>query len=139
MKANRVSITLIIVNLVLLGLQFAHGSPDRADPIAPIVRAHEIQLVDDQGRERAQLKVWPAQPNVKMPDGAIGMPEVVELYMMTSNGHRNIKFGASEDGAGLILGGDKGWIQLLSRGVEDPLIRIHTNDGREKTIRVDSP
>jgi hypothetical protein len=137
MKANRVSIILIIVNLVLLGLQFARGSPDRPDPVAPIVRAHEIQLVDEQGRERAQLKVWPAQPNVKMPDGSIGMPEVVELYVMTSKGGRNIKFGASEDGAGLILGGDKGWIQLLSRGVEDPFVKIHLNDGREKTFKVD--
>jgi hypothetical protein len=137
MKANRVSIILMVVNLVLLGLQFAHGSPDRPDPVAPIVRAHEIQLVDERGRERAQLKVWPAQPDFKMPDGSIGMPEVVESYMITSKGHRNIKFGASEDGASLILGGDKGWIQLLSRGGEDPFVKIHTKDGREKTFKAD--
>jgi hypothetical protein len=137
MKTQRISIALILLNLLLLGLQIAHGSPGRPDPVAPVIRAHELQLVDAQGRERAQLKVWPAQPDVKMPDGSTGMPEVVELYMMTSQGHRNIKFGASEDGAGLILGGDKGWIQLLSRGVEDPLVRIHTKDGREKTIKVD--
>jgi hypothetical protein len=137
MKTNRVSISLILINLVLLGLQFARGNSDHPDPVAPIVRAHEIQLVDEQGRERAQLKVWPAQPNFKMPDGSIGMPEVVELYMMSSNGSRHIKFGASEDGAGLILGGDKGWIQLLSRGVEDPFVKIHLKDGREKTFKVD--
>jgi hypothetical protein len=135
MKTQRVSIALIVVNLVLLGLQLVHGSPDRADPVAPIVRAHELQLVDDQGRVRAQLKVWPAQPDVKMPDGSTGLSEVVELYIMTSKGGRNIKFGVSEDGAGLILGGEKGYIQLLSRGVEDPFIKIHTKDGREKLLK----
>ena len=135
MKIQRISIILLIVNLALLGLQFARGSTQSSDPVASFIRAHIIELVDDQGHQRAQLKVWPAQPDFKMPDGSTGMPEVVELYMIDSKGHRNIKFGASEDGAGLVLGGDKGYIQLLSRGVEDPFIKIVTKDGREKLIK----
>ena len=64
MKTQRVSIALIIVNLVLLGLQFANGSPTQPEPaVVPLIRTRALELVDDQGRVRAELRVTPAQPD----------------------------------------------------------------------------
>jgi hypothetical protein len=40
-----------------------------------------------------------------------------------------------EDGAGLVLGGEKGYTQLLSRGT-DPFMKIVTKDGREKSVQL---
>jgi hypothetical protein len=135
MKNQRVSIALIVVNLILLGLQFAHGSPKQSEPAAPIVRARALELVDDEGRVRAELRVHPAQPNLKMADGSKGFPEAVQLRLLTSKNGPNVKLVTTEDGAGLVLGGDKGYIQLLSRSAEDPLIKIALKDGREKVLK----
>ena len=45
-----------------------------------------------------------------------------------------MKLVTTEDGSGLVLGGDKGHAQILSRGM-DPFIKIVTTDGRERTIK----
>jgi hypothetical protein len=135
MKTQRVSLALIVVNLILLGLQFAHGSPKQSEPVASIVRARAFELVDDQGRVRAELGVQPAQPDLKISDGSKGFPEAVQLRLLTSKNGPNVKLVTTEDGAGLVLGGDRGYIQLLSRSAEDPLIKIALKDGREKVLR----
>lgn len=133
MKTQRTSIILIIVNLALLGVLFAR-SANGSDPVAPVVRAHSIELVDDKGRVRAELKVLPAQPDFTMPDGTKGYPEAVQLRLITSQNNPNVKLVATEDGAGLVLGGEKGHVQILSRSV-DPFVKIVTKDGREKTLQ----
>ena len=63
-----------------------------------------LELIDDRGRVRAELKVFPALPTVKMPDGTIGYPESVMLRLIDSKGGPNVKLSASEDGSGLVLG-----------------------------------
>jgi hypothetical protein len=135
MKTQRVSIALIIVNLVLLGLQFANGSPTQPEPaVVPLIRTRALELVDDQGRVRAELRVTPAQPDFNMPDGTKGYPEAVLLRLITSQNNPNVKLVATEDGAGLVLGGEKGHVQLLARD-SDSFVKIVTGDGREKTIK----
>ena len=124
----------MLVNLVLLGVLFARGSQSAPEPVAPIVRARVLELVDDQGRVRAELRVLPGQPDLKMPDGTTGYPEAVQLRLITSKNGPNVKLVTTEDGAGLVLGGDKGHIQFLARSPNDPLIKIVSSDGREKTI-----
>lgn len=135
MKTQRVSIALILLNLVLLGFQFAHGSPTRPEPAAvPLIRTRALELVDDQGRVRAELRVTPAQPDLKMPDGTKGYPEAVLLRLITSQNNPNVKLVATEDGAGLVVGGEKGHVQVLARN-SDSFVKIVTGDGREKTIK----
>ena len=135
MGTQRVSIALIVVNLVLLGLQFAHGSPTRSEPaVVPIVRTQALELVDGQGRVRAELRVTPAQPDFKMPDGTQGYPEAVLLRLITSKNNPNVKLVATEDGAGLVVGGEKAHVQILSRNA-DSFVKVATGDGREKTIK----
>ncbi|HEV3217001.1 MAG TPA: hypothetical protein VGZ27_14820 [Vicinamibacterales bacterium] len=134
MKIQRVLIALTVLNLVLLVFLMAQLRPVTAQNIAPVLRGRALEIVDDQGRVRAEIKVHPAQPTLKMPDGTTGYPETVLLRLITSKGGPNVKVSTTEDGSGVVLGGEKGYTQLLSR-TSDPFIKIVTKDGREQLVR----
>jgi hypothetical protein len=134
MKTQSTSIVLIVINLVVLGLQFANAKPSQPDSVIPIVRTRAFELLDDQGRVRAELRVFPAQPKLKMPDGTVGLPEIVQLRLINSQGGPRVKLGTSEDGGGLYVGGDESYIQVLARS-ENPFIRIRNKEGREQIVK----
>lgn len=52
-----------------------------------MLRVRGLELVDDQGRVRAMLKVFPADTTTKMPDGTTGYPETVLLRLIDSKAH----------------------------------------------------
>jgi hypothetical protein len=131
---HRLTVTLTAFNLVILALGVAQLHPAAAQGVAPVLRARALEIVDDQGRVRAEIKVLPAQPTLTMPDGTTGYPEAVQLRLISSQNSPHVKLVTTEDGSGLVLGGDKGHTQLLSRGT-DPFIKIVTKDGRERTIK----
>jgi hypothetical protein len=134
MKSKQVLIALVILNLAFLGYQLALGQPDQSDTLA-ILRVRALELVDDHGRVRAELKVVPAQPDFKMPDGTIGYPESVQLRLIDPENGPNVKLVATEDGSGLVLGGESdAYIQLLSRGT-NPFVKLLNKDGREHMIK----
>jgi hypothetical protein len=133
-KLQRLTIILTVFNLILLTFGLIQLRPALAQEVAPVVRARALEIVDDQGRVRAEIKVLPAQPTLKMPDGTTGYPEAVQLRLISSQNRPHVKLVTTEDGSGLVLGGDKGHAQLLSRGM-DPFIKIVTEDGRERTIK----
>ena len=135
MKAQQLLIALTVANAAML--LFSIAQPHRsvsAQDVAPVLRGKALEIVDGQGRVRAEIKVRPAQPNATMPDGSTGYPEAVVLRLISSQNSPNVKLETAEDGAGLVLGGQKGYSQLLSR-TADPSIRIVTKDGRERTIK----
>jgi hypothetical protein len=133
-KLQRLTIILTAFNLILLAFGLVQLRPALAQEVAPVLRARALEIVDDQGRVRAEIKVLPAQPTLKMPDGTPGYPEAVQLRLISSQNRPHVKLVTTEDGSGLVLGGDKGHAQLLSRGM-DPFIKIVTQDGRERTIK----
>lgn len=134
MKTQRLLVALTVANAALLMFSLIHPHLTAANDVAPVIRGRALEIVDDHGRVRAEIKVLPVQPALKMPDGTTGYPETVQLRLISSQGGPNVKLGTMEDGAGLVLGGDKGYTQLLSRGT-DPFIKIVTKDGREQTIK----
>jgi hypothetical protein len=131
---QRFTFTLTAVNLILLAFGVAQLRPAVAQEVAPVLRARALEIVDDQGRVRAEIKVLPAQPTLRMPDGTTGYPEAVQLRLISSQHHPNVKLVTTEDGSGLVLGGERGHTQLLSRRA-DPFIKIVTGDGRERTVK----
>jgi hypothetical protein len=136
MKSQRLFIIgLVIVNLALIGHQFAQGKPEQSNDITPIVRARAFEIVDAHGRVRAEIKVCPAEPDLKMPDGTKGYPETVQLRLISSQGAPSVKLGTTEDGAGLVIGGEMGYVQVLSRGTNVPFVKIVTKDGREQLMK----
>jgi hypothetical protein len=133
-KSHHILIALVVLNLALIGVQFAKTRADESNSIPPVLRIRALELVDDHGRVRAELKIFPADPNVKMPDGTTGSPEAVMLRMISSKGGPFVKLAAADDGGGLVLGGDKSYVQILSRGA-NPFVKIVNKDGTEKTYK----
>jgi hypothetical protein len=141
MKTQQVVIALMtaltVANGGMLIYSLAQPHPTAAREIEPVLRGRALEIVDDQGRVRAEIKVFPAQPTLKMPDGTTGYPEAVLLRLNDSHNGAHVKLETTEDGAGLLLGGKTGtnaYTQLSSRGA-DPLIKIVNKDGREQIIK----
>jgi len=134
MKSRQIIIVLVAINLATLAFVFTQNK-SHAAANASVLRATALELVDEHGKVRAELKVLPAQPDFKMPDGSVGYPEAVQLRLFTSKGAPNVKLAAIEDGSALVLGGEKGYVQILSRSKEDPFVKIVTKDGREKVFK----
>lgn len=128
---------LTAINLVvLLIVLFLISSSSKSDGVPTVVKAREFELVDAQGRVRAEIKILPAEPDFKMPDGSKGYPETVLLRLIDSKGDPNVKLAATEDGSGLVLGGDSGYVQILSRS-KNPYIKLNTKAGKEQFIKVE--
>jgi hypothetical protein len=136
MKIQRLLIALTIVNFVLLVFSLARPGAAGAQGIAPVLRGRALEIVDDRGRVRASIAVYPADPKVKMPDGTTGYPETVLLRLTTSKGRPNVKLAAKEDGAALVLGGesDPTYVQILAEGLSTSL-KLINKDGREQLIK----
>jgi hypothetical protein len=136
MKTQRVAIALTVLNLVILmsGLLRANSAP--APEAAPVLRGRGLEIVDDKGRVRAMIKVFPASPTAKMPDGTMGYPETVLLRLINSKGAPTVKIAATEDGSGVSLGGESNptHVQILARGA-NPFLKLVNKDGREQMIK----
>jgi len=136
MSWRRIALVLAGLNLVLIALVLAQVRPLQATEHASpgVLRGSALELVDAHGRVRAELKVVAADPDLKMPDGTRGAPETVLLRLIDSKGGPNVKLTATEDGSGLVLGGEKGYVQILSRG-QNPYVKIVTGGGEERLIK----
>ena len=55
--------------------------------------------------------------------------------LINSQNGPDVKLTSTDDGAGLALGGDSGYVQILSRGANPPFIKIVNKDGREQTLK----
>src|SRR5437870_13526035 len=113
MTAQRLVVALPRLNLALVASGFFSRTRPAvaASGVAPVLRGRGLEIVDDRGRVRASITVFPATP---------GYPETVLLRLHTSDGRPNVKIAATEDGSALVLGGqsDPTFIQALARGVK---------------------
>ena len=66
----------------------------------------------------------------------LGYPETVLLRLINSEGRPNVKIGASDQGAGLGLGGesDPTYVQILAEPASTSL-KLTNKDGREQIIK----
>jgi len=135
MNTQRFLIALTVVNVASLAISLARPGAAGAEGVAPVLRGRALEIVDDRGRVRASITVFPADPAVKMPDGTTGYPETVLLRLINSKVGPNVKLGAGEDGAGLVLGGESNptHVQVLARGATTSL-KLSNKDGRVKLI-----
>lgn len=136
MKIQRLLIALTIVNAGMLMFSLIRPRAVAADEVAPVLRGRAFQIVDAQGRVRASITLFPADPNVKMPDGTTGYPETVLFRLINSKGAPNIKIAATEDGATLGLGGETNptYVQVLARGSTTSL-KMTNKDGKQQVIK----
>jgi hypothetical protein len=106
MKTQRIAIGLTVLNLLILAYTLFRASPAAPAEVAPVLRAHALEIVDDNGRVRAMIRVFPPSPDAKLPDGTTGYPETVLLRLIDSKGAPNVKIAATEDGSAVSLGGE---------------------------------
>src|SRR5215471_5003068 len=135
MKTQRLAIALTVINLLILMPILFRASSATTPEIAPVLRGRALEIVDEQGRIRAMLKVLPADPKVKMPDGTVGFPESVLFRLINSKGAPNVKIGATEDGAGMSLVSDPqpAYVQILTRGTNISMTLLN-KDGQKQWI-----
>ena len=136
MKTQPITIGLTVLNLLILAVMLFRASPATSAEVAPIVRARALEIVDEMGRVRAMIRVFPADPAVKMPDGTTGYPETVLLRLIDSKGAPNVKIAATEDGSGISLGGESNPtnVQVLARGTTTSL-KLINKDGQQQVIK----
>jgi hypothetical protein len=136
MKTQRIAIGLTVLNLLILAYTLFRASPAASAEVAPVLRAHALEIVDDNGRVRAMIRVFPANPAVKMPDGTTGYPETVLLRLIDSKGAPNVKIAATEDGSAVSLGGESNPtnVQVLARGTNTSL-KLVNQDGQQQVIK----
>jgi hypothetical protein len=138
MKTQRIALGLTVLNLLILGYSLFRASTAATTEVAPVLRARALEIVDDQGRVRAMIRVFPASPNAKMPDGTTGYPETVLLRLIDSKGAPNVKIAATEDGSVVSLVGESNpaHVQLLARGTS-PSLKLVNTDGQEQLIKIE--
>lgn len=137
MSAQRLVVALTALNLALTGsivLSRARSAVAAAE-VSPVLRGRALEIVDDRGQVRASIAVLPADPTVKMPDGTTGYPETVLLRLRSSAGRPNVKIAATEDGAGLVLGGesDPTYAQILARG-DSTFLKLSNKNGHVHVV-----
>jgi hypothetical protein len=137
MKGQRLLVLLTIVNVVLLTFSLFRTNATAATAVGdpPVLRGRALEIVDDAGRVRASITIFPADPKVRMPDGTVGYPETVLLRLISSEGRPNVKIAATERGSGMSLGGedDPTTIQMLADG-GSPSLKVVDKDGREQQL-----
>ncbi|MEX2016228.1 MAG: hypothetical protein WD873_06275 [Candidatus Hydrogenedentales bacterium] len=122
MTTQRLFVLLTVINLGLFAFQVSPVSSANA-ATDDVIRGSGIEIVDENGRLRAQLKLEPANPDFKMPDGTQGYPDTVIFRLITPDGKPRVKLTTSEEGSGLMLLGDSDDTQsvLFADGKESRL------------------
>jgi hypothetical protein len=138
MKTQRIAIALTVLNLLILAYALVRPRAAASAEVAPVLRGRALEIVDDQGRVRAMIKVFPASPEAKMPDGTTGYPETVLLRLIDSKGAPNVKIAATEDGSVVSLAGESNpaYVQVLARGTS-PSLKLVNKDGQEQLIKIE--
>ena len=125
----------ILVAVALTGCAHFHTSvTQEQSAIVPVLRCRELVLVDEHGKSRAQIAVFPASTTK---DGQ-KYPETVLLRLIDQNGRPGVKIGASADGTAISFAGDserREWngVQILAND-KGSSIKLTNKDGRVQVI-----
>jgi hypothetical protein len=136
MKTQTTLIILTAVNLGLLGYQVIqpHMATASTSDVPAVLRGRALEIVDERGKVRASLAVLPEDPKVIWKGKPY--PETVLLRLMSPEGRPNVKLGASQNGAGLVIGGESNptYVQVLAEGGESTL-KLIDKAGTERLIK----
>jgi hypothetical protein len=101
-----------------------------------VLRGSALEIVDDQGRVRASIKLQAGDPHYKWPDGKVGYPETVMFRLIDGKGRPEVKMGASEEGGGVsFLGDNDNTVVMLKSEGADSLIKLTNKAGKQQLIK----
>ena len=134
MKMQRFGVVLTVVNALLLAVVLTQSSqPALASDIPAVLRGRGLEIVDEQGRVRASISVFPAKTEANGNKST----DTVLLRLITERGRPAIKVSTSEQGSGISIAGPTGTHQtFVSIGAKDTetTLRLKNEDGRERTL-----
>ena len=131
MKIQRIAFGLTIINLLLLNFLLAQIRRATAQDVLPVLRGRALEIVDSQGRVRAEILVHgPETVGGKL------YPETVLFRMADQNRRPVVKFTASENGSALGLSDDsQGRVQLNAKSDTGDFVKVVNKDGREQMLK----
>lgn len=134
MRIQRLLIALTLANFALLIFTLAQMHPTAAEGVAPVLRGHALEIVDEQGRPRATLSVLPAHTQTN----GDHFPETVLFRLIDERQRPDVKITASELGAGLTLDGGANttetYVTLTATGSASSL-KLKNEDGGERVVK----
>ena len=135
MKNQRLLVALTVINLGLLAYQVVRPRYVFAQDNAPVLRGRALEIVDDRGKVRAELRVFPPNPKHKLANGD-PYPETVLLRLIAPNGRPSVKLATDVRGGGLYLGGaeDPTMTRLGADGAK-AYLELVNKDRQAKVIR----
>jgi hypothetical protein len=135
MNNQRLLVALTVINLGLLAYQVVRPTFVLAQESARVLRGSALEIVDERGKVRAQIRVFPPDPKHKLQNGD-PYPETVLLRLIDPNGRPSVKLATDVRGGGLYLGGseDPTMARLGADGAEAHLELVN-KDRHEKVIR----
>ena len=131
MKIQRIAIGLTVVNLLLLLFLLAQIHRTTAQDVVPVLRGRALEIVDGQGRVRAEILVHgPERVGGKL------YPETVLFRMADQNRRPVVKFTAADTGSVLGLFDDsQGRVQLNAKSDTGNFVKVVNKDGREQVLK----
>lgn len=144
-KTTPLVLGLTVVNLGLLAFEVLRLPRASADDPAgagapqepPILRGRGLEIVDADGHVRAQIKVEPADPTYRWPDGSrVGTLETVILRLATADGKPRVKLTTSTDGAALMLLGSTDTTHAVLKGEGGQTSLLLRNDASKQKVVV---
>lgn len=123
MSTNRLAVALTVINLIFLILVIVQSRTIANQTIPEVLRVRAFELIDENGRVRAQL-------NIDETNG-----EVI-FRLRDEKESIRVKLGASEEGSGLLLINDltEPGVHLLARQ-DDTSLTLTDQSGAEQLIR----
>ena len=137
MKNHRLLWAVTLANLGLFSYQVLNfGGANAAGE--SVLRGTGIEIVDRQGRLRAQIKVEPANPRMALPDGKTGYPETVIFRLMTADGKPRVKLTTSEETSALmLLGATDTTHTILKANRDETSLRLRNNEATQELLKPD--
>jgi hypothetical protein len=134
MKTQRLLIALTVINLVIMIILLMKDTRTaQANEIAPVLRGSALEIVDDEGRVRASIKLHPEE--VFKQTGK-KYPETVMFRLIDQHGRPEVKIGASVEGGGLSFIGDSDVTQVhLQADGSDAILRLSNEDGKQQVVK----
>jgi hypothetical protein len=138
MRAQRLAVTLTVINLMLLVVLVAQQvqpaiAVEATRPggeVAQVLRARALEIVDEENRVRAMLAVMP--PSTV--DGK-QYPETVLLRLIDPKNGPLVKLTAAEDGGSLGLYDPSDFGVTIHARDDGSFVKVSDKTGREEVIR----
>jgi hypothetical protein len=134
MTIQRFGVALTVINALLLAAVLTQSnSPALASDTPAMLRGRGLEIVDEQGRVRASITLFPA----KTESNGTRSPETVLLRLITERGRPAIKISTSEDGSGMSIAGPTGtqqtYVSIGAKGTQSTF-KLKNEDGRERIL-----